>query len=73
MAYTTHNTAQTGIFSAVQHFFAAIGNALILAAEANPRMKRVQALQRMSDEELAERGIKREDIVRIVFQDVLYA
>ncbi|MEM8731769.1 MAG: hypothetical protein AAGF79_17810 [Pseudomonadota bacterium] len=41
-------------------------------AEANPRMKKVQALQSMTDAELAERGIKREDIVRVVFQDALF-
>ncbi len=72
MAYATQHTAPAGIFSAVQHFFASIGHALVMVAEANPRMKKVQALQCMSDEELAERGIKREDIVRIVFNDVLY-
>lgn len=72
MAYATQHTASAGIFSAVQHFFAAIGNALVLVAESNPRMKKVHALQRMSDAELAERGIKREDIVRVVFNDVLY-
>ncbi|OWU68729.1 DUF1127 domain-containing protein [Marinibacterium profundimaris] len=72
MAYTSQHIAPAGILSAVQHFFASIGNALVLAAEANPRMKRVQALQRLSDAQLAERGIKREDIVRVVFRDVLY-
>ena len=56
----------------MQHFFASIGNALVAVAEANPRMKKVHALQRMTDAELAERGIKREDIVRVVFHDVLY-
>ncbi|MBB97693.1 MAG: DUF1127 domain-containing protein [Rhodobacteraceae bacterium] len=72
MAYATQTSAPAGILSAVQHFFGSIGNALVAVAEANPRMKKVQALQRMTDAELAERGIKREDIVRVVFQDVLY-
>lgn len=72
MAYATQHTASASVFSAVQHFFASIGNALVMVAEANPRMKKVHALQRMTDAELAERGIKREDIVRVVFQDVLY-
>ena len=58
MAYATQHTAFAGIFSAVQHFFAAIGNALVLVAESNPRMKKVHALQRMSDAELAERRAK---------------
>ncbi|WP_428927556.1 DUF1127 domain-containing protein [Marinibacterium sp. SX1] len=72
MAYATHTTAPATALSAVQHFFASIGNALVAVAEANPRMKKVHALQRMTDAELAERGIKREDIVRVVFHDVLY-
>ncbi len=72
MAYASQTTASHGALSAVQHFFQAIGNALVAMAEANPRMKKVQALQRMTDEELAARGLKREDIVRVVFHDVLY-
>lgn len=72
MAYATQTSASSGIFSAVQNFFSAIGHGLIEMAEANPRMKKVQALQSMTDAELAERGIKREDIVRVVFQDALF-
>ena len=68
MAFTsTHSTGIT-----FPNPFRAIWNGLIMLAEANPRMKRVQALQRLSDAQLAERGIKREDIVRVVFRDVLY-
>ena len=40
--------------------------------EANPRLRRIEALQKLSDAELAERGIRREDIVRHVFHDVYY-
>lgn len=49
-----------------------IGNAIVAVGEANPRLRRVEALQRMSDEQLSARGIKREDIVRHVFHDVYY-
>lgn len=72
MAYTTQATASTGIIAAVQNFFQSLGTALVNVAEANPRMKQVELLQRMTDAELAERGIKREDIVRVVFKDMLY-
>ncbi|MAC77181.1 MAG: DUF1127 domain-containing protein [Rhodobacteraceae bacterium] len=72
MAYATQTTQSAGVLSAVQNFFSTIGHALVAVAEANPRMKKVQALQRMTDEELAARGLKREDIVRVVFHDVLY-
>ncbi|EPX75943.1 DUF1127 domain-containing protein [Salipiger mucosus] len=49
-----------------------IGNAIVAVGEANPRLRRVEKLQRMSDAQLAERGIRREDIVRHVFHDVYY-
>ncbi|WP_254695308.1 DUF1127 domain-containing protein [Oceanicola sp. D3] len=47
-------------------------SALVSLAEANPRMKAVSRLSAMSDEELAARGLKREDIVRHVFRDIYY-
>lgn len=51
---------------------AGIGNALVAVGEANPRLKRIEALQRLSDAELAKKGLRREDIVRHVFHDVYY-
>ncbi|MGY9045646.1 hypothetical protein P775_21525 [Puniceibacterium antarcticum] len=39
-------------------------------AENQPRMRGVRALQAMSDAQLAERGLKREDIVRHVFRGI---
>lgn len=36
-------------------------------ALANGRFRRMQALTALSDAELAERGMKREDIVRVIF------
>ena len=49
-----------------------IGNVIVAMGEANPRLRGIEALQRLSDAELAERGIRREDIVRHVFHDVYY-
>lgn len=37
--------------------------------ETSSRYRRSEFLQALSDEDLAKRGIKREDIVRIVFSD----
>ncbi|MCR8550354.1 DUF1127 domain-containing protein [Salipiger sp. P9] len=51
---------------------AGFGKIIVAVGEANPRMKKVDALQRLSDAELAERGLRREDIVRHVFHDVYY-
>ncbi|MFY0632441.1 MAG: DUF1127 domain-containing protein [Vannielia sp.] len=52
--------------------FNAVFTGLVAMAEANPRMKAVNRLSAMSDEELAARGLKREDIVRHVFRDIYY-
>lgn len=53
-------------------FFTSIFNALISVAESNSRIKEVERLNAMSDEELAKRGVKRADIVRHVFRDSFY-
>ncbi|MDF1727900.1 MAG: hypothetical protein P1U53_09125 [Sulfitobacter sp.] len=51
---------------------AVVGRALVLNSAAQARLDRVQALQSKSDAELAEFGIRREDIVHYVFRDVLH-
>lgn len=53
-------------------FFSAIGHTLVAIGEANPRMRRIEALQRLTDEQLAAKGLRRDDIVRHVFGDVYY-
>ena len=50
----------------------AVLNVLIRIAEANPRMREIERLQGLSDDALAKRNIRREDIVRHVFRDVYY-
>lgn len=52
--------------------FARILDVLVMMAESNPRLRRLERLQAMSDAQLAERGLRREDIARHVFNDVLY-
>jgi len=72
MAYVTTQHAETahGVFSRLGTVFF---NAMVRIAERNPRYRKVQALSAMTDEQLAARGLKREDIVRHVFADVYYA
>lgn len=41
-------------------------------AENNPRLRRVRRLQAMTDTQLTMLGIKRADIVHLVFRDVYY-
>jgi uncharacterized protein YjiS (DUF1127 family) len=75
MAYTASfsNTAKSfsvrGILSAV---FTPIGNFFVNLAEAQSRSAAVEELQSMSDRQLADMGIKREDIVRRVFADMMH-
>lgn len=49
--------------------FSAINSFFIALAEAGSRMQRIEALNAMSDEDLAAKGLSREDIVRHVFAD----
>lgn len=56
----------------LSRLFGALGNFIVAVGEANPRLRRVEALQRLSDEQLAAKGLRREDIVRHVFGDVYY-
>ena len=52
--------------------FKAFGRILVKIGEANSRFEQVQRLQRMSDEDLAARGLTRDGIVRHVFRDRMY-
>lgn len=56
----------------IKGIFARIGDSLMKAAEASSRMHQIEALQAKSDEELAQLGIKRDDIVHHVFRDLFY-
>ena len=46
-----------------------LARGLMNLTEANSRVRRVEQLQALSDEALAARGLRREDIVRHVFRD----
>ncbi len=70
MANTTVNmSARLSDAAPIRNPFAAIFKALVYIAENNPQMKQVQALAELSDEQLAKRGLERQDIVRHVFAD----
>ena len=65
-------TTQTAVsvrspFTVLKRSLSAIFNGLINVAEANPRYRRIQPLQALSDEQLAKKGLRREDIVMHVF------
>lgn len=72
MAYTATNsdfTASHPIYARVLHALKSFGTAYV---EARSRQGEIAALEAMSDAELAERGIARQDIVRHVFADSYY-
>ncbi len=82
MAYSTHSAPADNVFS-LRPVFAAIGrgftvvfDTLARAAEINMtahrRVEIASRLQAKSDAELAELGLKREDIVHHVFRDLYW-
>jgi hypothetical protein len=77
MAYhDTHHVAVSDTLKqagrSVLRFFGHIFEAMAFAAEGNRRLKLVERLQAKSDQELEAMGLRREDIVRHAFRDVLF-
>ena len=72
MAYTSTHHGES-LLGPVARFFSIIGNALVSMGEANSKIRQVDALNSMSDAELAKRGIKREDIVQHVFMNYYWS
>lgn len=71
MASTNYISTPAGFGASISAFFSHLAEIMAVAMEHNPRLRRVHALQAMSDEKLAERGLKRENIVRHVFRDII--
>ena len=70
MALTqSYQDHKPGILS---RLFSGLVRSLEQVTEANSRISEVERFQAMSDEALASRGIKREDIVRHRFRDVFW-
>lgn len=70
MTTSTTNLSQEGFFS---RLFNGVAERFEKHAYAMSRRGLIEELEAKSDAELAEMGIKREDIVRHVFQDLFYA
>ncbi|MFN3210414.1 MAG: hypothetical protein ACE369_15690 [Roseovarius sp.] len=70
MATSTTNIIHGGFFS---RLFSNIAERFEQHARIMSRRGLIEELASKSDEELAQMGIKREDIVRHVFQDLFYA
>ncbi len=72
MAHVATQSAHWSPRAAISGVLASIGGFLTSVALANSRFQKVQELQALSDEQLAERGMKREDIVQAVFSDAYW-
>ncbi|MDJ0827121.1 MAG: DUF1127 domain-containing protein [Rhodobacter sp.] len=66
--YGTHS----GLLARVGAWFAGLGRAVFVARAAEARVTEMERLTAMSDAELAKLGLRREDIARHVFRDILY-
>ena len=66
---TSQSHPQSSLLDILTAPFKYIGNTLIRIGEANYRVRQVEFLQSLSDEELVKRGLRREDIMRRVFSD----
>lgn len=78
MAYQNTETLHSSdllhrIGAGVKKALSTLASGMISIASANRRMELVEKLQAKSDSELAAMGIRREDIVRHVFKDMLDA
>ncbi|MEO0666328.1 MAG: hypothetical protein AAFZ99_00315 [Pseudomonadota bacterium] len=71
MAYTA-TQQPTSIWASIKNFCTMVGSAVSLSAAADQRMKRIEALNAKSDDELAEMGLRRQDIAAYVFRDLMY-
>ncbi len=57
---------------ALYGFASAIGHGLVRLGEAGPRMEAIRRLNAMSDEDLAAKGVTREEMVRRIFGSSFY-
>lgn len=74
MAYVTqsHTGTNFGVMSYITGFFAALGRAITVSASADARLRKVEALNAKTDEELAAMNLRREDIAAFVFRDLMH-
>lgn len=70
MTTSTTNLSHDGFFA---RLFSGVAERFEKHAYAMSRRGLIEELEAKSDAELAEMGLKREDIVRHVFQDLFYA
>ncbi len=68
----THTPATPSILSRIGEVLAGFGRAVFTARAAEARVHEMERLMAKSDAELVEIGLRREDIARHVFRDILH-
>lgn len=71
MAVIDHHNSESHGFSFTAPF-TAVWNLLVRVAENDPRVRKAEALNRLSDDDLAARGLTRKDIAAHVFRDYMH-
>jgi hypothetical protein len=72
MAHAATHSAHWSPLAAIAGVFSAIGGFFTSVAMANARYQQIIELQNLTDEELSERGLTRDEIVHHVFSDAYY-
>lgn len=72
MADSTHFSAPVSVFAPILRAFSALGAALVRMGENSEPVRKIKVLQAMSDEELAARGLTRDDITRYALSGSYY-
>lgn len=69
---TEHSIASGAVRARLDRFFAALGQGFNAYVETRSRCGQIEALESLSDAQLAARGLKRDEIPRYVFRDLFY-
>ncbi|MCT8160249.1 hypothetical protein [Pseudoruegeria sp. SHC-113] len=72
MAHAATHSDTASFAAGLSALFSRLGAALMRAAENRSRVEQMERLNAKSDEELAALGLRREDIARYVFRDMMF-
>ena len=72
MTYTATNPGVPAHHNLATRAYAALGRGMTRYVDARSRRAQVEELEKLSDEQLAARGLTRDGIVMHVFSDMLY-
>lgn len=68
----TQTTPLATIWAGIASFFSVVGRAMIVSSSAEARLRKVEALNAKTDDELAAMNLRREDIPAFVFRDLMH-